>query len=138
MSLANLPLRNGMLLLNQVPLTPGSMGSTTSHAGEILHDVDRQLAASINTTIGIHWKPVMLLSFDLAKTGHMSQQNTNCALVSHWSACSCRMCYVEDVQHNCTKYNTLANGRYLQREYSVRQEALRLRTNKGFKDQLRL
>jgi hypothetical protein len=135
---ANLPLRDRMSVLNQFPLTLGPMGSTTSHAADILRDVDRQLAAGINTTIGIEQNPVTLLSFDLAKTGDMPQQNTNCALVSHRSARSCRMCHVEDVQRNCTEYDTRAHGRYLHREDSIRREALQLRTNKAREDQLRL
>jgi hypothetical protein len=114
------------------------MGSTTLHASEVSRDVDNQLAAGVNTTIGMEKQPVTLLSFDLAKTGDMPQQNTNCALMSHRSARSCRMCHVEDVQRNCPEYDIRVNGRYLHREDSIRQEAMQLRSKQAQNDQLRL
>jgi hypothetical protein len=83
-------------------------------------------------------QPVTLISFDLAKTGDMPQQNTNCALVSHRSARSCRMCHVEDVQRNCPEYDIRAHGRYLHHEDSIRQEAMQLRSKQAQNDQLRL
>jgi hypothetical protein len=113
------------------------MGSTTSHASEILGDVDRQLAAGVDTTIGIDKEPVTLISFDLAKTGDMPQQNTNCALVSHRSARSCRMCHIVDEQRDSWTYDIRLHGRYLSREDKIRHEAMQLGSNKARSDQLK-
>jgi hypothetical protein len=114
------------------------MGCTTSHASDVLRDVDQQLAAGVDTTVGIDKEPATLISFDLAKTGDMPQQNTNCALVSHRSARSCRMCHIDDEQRDSSTYDIRTHGRYLSREDSIRSEAMQLRTAKARTDQLRL
>jgi hypothetical protein len=132
---ANLPLRDRLSPKNLFPLTLGPMGSNTTHAAEILRKTEKQLAGGFNTII--NGQEVSIISFDIAKTGDMPQQNENCALNSHRAARSCRMCHVLDIQRSDSQYDIHQNGRYLDREDATRVKALSFKTQTARQDHLK-
>jgi hypothetical protein len=132
---ANLPLRDRLSHLNQYPLTLGPMGSTTTHAAQVLRVEDSRLARGFETTLC--GSSVTIVSFDLGKTGDMPQQNQNCALSSHRAVRSCRQCHVIDVDRSNISYDIKSNGRYLHLENRHRAAGLALRTKKDREESFR-
>lgn len=132
---ANIPMRDRLSYFNQFPLTLGPMGSNTAHAAEILAPRDYQLSSGHD--ILFDGEPVTIISFDLAKTGDMPQQNENCALNSHRASRSCRMCLVVDRQRSDTQYDIFQNGRYLDAQTALLDQAMKMSVQKKRQEFLR-